>query len=109
MSQRHKHDDALCSVDEKQRNVVFPDAVRNMGGFWRGLYEQKLNFAQSIGLLILVLFYVVLFVGLVADNWPAGPEPFWQKLLYGYGPYFLLSLPLLMFFAVLYWRTGRKK
>jgi hypothetical protein len=107
MSQGNKSGDWMQKVRESQRNTVFPDTARNLGGFWGGLYRQKLNTAQAVGLLILVLFYIVFFVGLVVQNWPTGPEPFWKKIFYGYGPYLLLSLPLLLFFLLLHWRMRR--
>jgi hypothetical protein len=109
MSPGRKSDDWMQKVDESQRNTVFPDTARNFGGFWSGLYRQKLNAAQSVGLLILVVFYLVFFVSVVAQNWPRGPEPFWQKIFYGYGPYLLLSLPLVLFFLLLHWRMRRTK
>jgi hypothetical protein len=99
----------MRDVNERQRNFVFPDTARNLGGFLRGIYEQKLNLAQWVGSLILVMFYVIVFVGLVAENWPTGRESFWQKILHGYGPYLLLSLPLLLFFLLLPWRMHRTR
>ena len=91
----------LDQVKDKQRNVVFPDTARNFGGFWGGLYRQRLNTAQTGGLAVLVVFHVVLFAGLVAMTWPTGDASIWQKIFYGYGPYILLSLPLVIFFLVL--------
>jgi hypothetical protein len=109
MSDGRKQNEWMRDVNERQRNFVFPDTARNLGGFWRGIQTQKLNPVQSVGLLILVLFYVALFVGLVAAHWPAGPESFWEKIFYGYGPYVLLSLPLVVFFLALHWRMRRSK
>ena len=109
MSHGRKSDDWMQKVHESQRNTVFPDTARNFGRFWGGLYRQKLNAVQSVGLLILVVFYILFFVGVVAMHWPRGPEPFWQKIFYGYGPYLLLSLPLLLFFLLLHWRMRRTK
>jgi len=109
MGDGRKHNEWMRDVNERQRNFVFPDTARNLGEFWRGIYEQKINLVQSVGLLILVLFYVALFVGLVAVHWPAGPESFWEKILYGYGPYLLLSLPLLLFCLLVHWRMHRAK
>jgi hypothetical protein len=91
----------LHQSKDKQRNLVSPDTARNFGGFWGGLYRQKLNTVQTVGLAILIVFYVVLFAGLVAMTWPAGDDSFWHKIFYGYGPYVLLSLPLVIFFLVL--------
>jgi hypothetical protein len=109
MSHGHKPDEWLQEVNERQRDIVFPDTARNFGGFWGGLYRQRLNTVQSVGLLVLVVFYVVVFVGLVAEHWPRGEQSFWQKIVFGYGPYLLLSLPLVMFFLLLRWRIPRPK
>jgi hypothetical protein len=80
VNHERKSDDWLRKVSESQRNIGFSDRERNFGGFWGGLYRQKLNTAQSLGLVILIVFYVVLFVGLVAQHWPPGPAPVWQKI-----------------------------
>jgi hypothetical protein len=72
MGQQRKHEDWLRDLHERQRNFVFPDTVRNVGGFWRGIYEQKLNLVQSVGLIILVLFYVTLLVGSLPKVGPPG-------------------------------------
>jgi hypothetical protein len=109
MTPGRKSDEWIHKVNESQRNTDFPDTIRNLGGFWGGIYRQRLNVAQSVGLLILVVFYAILIVGLVAEQWPRGEEPFWQKILYGYGPYLLLSLPLVFFFLALHWRMRRSK
>ena len=108
VNHERKSDDWLRKVSESQRNTGFSDRERNFGGFWGGLYRQQLNTAQSLGLVILIVFYVVLFVGLVAQHWPPGPAPVWQKIFHGYGPYLLLSLPLLLFFLLLQWRMRRR-
>jgi hypothetical protein len=63
MNHGRKSDDWMQKVHESQRNTVFPDTARNFGGFWGGLYRQKLNAVQSVGLLILVVFYILFFVG----------------------------------------------
>jgi len=83
--------------------------MQGAGTFWRGVYKQNLSTTQTVGLLILTLFYVVLLFALVVQHWPSGPASFWQKVLRGYGPYLLLSLPLVMFFLLLHWRIRRAK
>jgi hypothetical protein len=109
MGRGGRNDDWMRDVAERQRNLVFPDTARNLGGFWRGVRNQKLNLAQSVGLLILIVFYVVLLIGLVAQNWSTGPASAWQKVFYGYGPYLLLSAPLILFFLLLHWRMRHTK
>ena len=91
----------LHKVRDKQRNLVFSDTARNFGGFWAGLDRQKLDSVQAVGLGILVVFYVVLLTGLVAMPWPQGDASLGHRILQGYGPYLLLSLPLVIFFLLL--------
>jgi hypothetical protein len=98
---RNRRDTWMQEMEARQRNIVFPDTVQNAGGFWRGLRDSQLNLAQAIGLLILLLFYVLTFTILVYMSWPKGPGAFWEKLIYGYGLYFLLSLPVVIFFVLL--------
>jgi hypothetical protein len=109
MTNERKSDEWMQEVHDTQRNTVFPDTVRNFGGFWGGIYKRKLTALQAVGLLILFVFYVVVFVGLVAMDWPSGEGSFWQKILYHYGPNVLLSLPLVIFFLLLRWRIRSPK
>jgi hypothetical protein len=108
MPVRKNLEDLMREVDARQRNYVFPDTVRNAGGFWRGLYQQKLDRTQTIGFIVLIFFYVLMFIGLVIGSWPSGSASFWEKLLSGYWLYFLLSLPLCCFFLVMHLMLRRK-
>lgn len=101
-------EDLMRELDARQRSYVFPDTVRNAGGFWRGLYQQKLNQTQRIGFIVLIFFYVVIFIGLVIESWPTGSATFWEKLLSGYWLYFLLSVPLVCFFLAMHVMLRRK-
>jgi hypothetical protein len=105
MSNQRKRDEWMRDVAENQRNIVFPDTTRNLGGFWRGIDRQRLN--TALGLFILLLFYIALIVGLITKVWPDGLGSFWQKLFYGYVPYLLFSLPLVLFFVLMRWRIRR--
>ena len=104
MSHGHKSDDRMKEGYESERIAGFSALDRNFGGWWGGLYRQKLNTLQSVGLLVLVVFYVILFAALVINEWPRVEAPFWKKILYGYGPYALLSLPPVFFVVLLRWR-----
>ena len=92
----------------RQDNYVFPATVRNLGGFYRGLYEQSLTGKQWAGFIFLLLFYIVVIVGLVYQQWPHGNGPVWQKIANGYWAYFLLALPIVIFFW-LFNRMARKE
>lgn len=109
MTHRRQSDEWRHKLNQSQRNTVFPDTARNFGRFWGGIYKQKLNTVQSVGLVILVLFYLAFFVALVAMSWPRRHVSFWSTLFYGYGPDVLLFLPLVFFFLVLHWRIRPRK
>jgi|SRR5215469_6744891 len=49
MSNQRKRVEWMRDVAENQRNIVFPDTTRNLGGFWRGMDRQRLNTAQWFG------------------------------------------------------------
>jgi hypothetical protein len=109
MSPTRDPDDFRRDINERQRSYVFPDTVRNAGGFWRGLSNQTLSRFQWFGLFLLLAFYIALIVFLFIQQWPTGPYTLWEKLLHGYGPYLLLSLPLVIFFFVLSRSLNPKK
>ena len=92
MPHRQSREEWMGDISERQRNIVFPDTVRNAGGFWRGIQTQRLNSFQWFGMALLLLFYITLFVLLVQEIWPSGPVPTWKKILFGYGPYLNLLL-----------------
>jgi len=47
MGDGRKHNEWMRDVNERQRNFVFPDMARNLGEFWWGIYEQKLNLEEN--------------------------------------------------------------
>jgi hypothetical protein len=104
-----KHENWIKNVDSSQRNILFADAFRNRTRFWYGIYYQKLNAAQSVGLGILVLFYVVALVAIFRMTWPRGEAPFLKKLAYGYGTQVLICLPAFLLLWFLLWNITRKR
>jgi hypothetical protein len=99
---KHRNPEELAhDLHERQRNIVFPDTARNFGGLWAGLYRQKLNRAQTVGFIVLILFYLVFIVGLVLENS--------EDLRSGYWVYLLLCLPLVGFFFFMRWRLRREE
>src|SRR5579863_1360231 len=50
-------------VDASQRNVIFPDTVRNEGRLWRNLRDgkQKLTIVQGIGVAVVFLSVITVF------------------------------------------------
>ena len=108
----HKQDEWMRKLDERQQNTLFPDTARNLGGLCGGIYKQKLNRVQWVGLLILVVAYVFALIGTIFTTWPRGQGTFWAKLYYGYGPQLLISLPFLMFLLASHWwirRSGSRR
>src|SRR5438309_3346126 len=64
MANNHKRDQWLQDIEARQRNVVFPETVRNEGRFWRNLMEKgHLTATQIIGI---SLMYVSLLGGWLA-------------------------------------------
>jgi hypothetical protein len=106
---RPKRDDWTQDIYARQHNVLLHDQIRNAPRFWGGLRYQKLNLMQWIGLLAVALIYIGVFVLVASESWPSGTAPVWQKILYGYGPYVLLSLPLVFVLLVIDRRFRRKR
>lgn len=108
MGRARKEGTWIKSVDSSQRNTLFADTLRNRTRFWHGIYHQKLNALQSVGLGILVLFYVVAWVATFHMTWPDGEAPFLEKLVYGYGTQVLICLPAFLLLWFLLRRITRK-
>ena len=88
-------------LHKRQRNIVFPDTVRNLGTFWRGLRDNELNGIQWVGLVVIFIFYATLFSGLVYGEWRGHSGSFLPRVIETYGVYFLMSIPLILFFLVM--------
>ena len=96
-----KHDRWMQDIHTRQHNVLPHDQLRNAPRFWGFIRYRKLNLVQWIGLSAVVILYLGMFVLIASESWPSGTEPLWQKILYGYGPSVLLSLPLVFVLLVL--------
>jgi hypothetical protein len=108
MGRARKEENWIKNVDSSQRNILFSDALRNRTRFWHGIYHQKLNAVQSVGLGILVLFYLVALVATFRMTWPDGEAPFLKKLAYGYGTQGLICLPAFLLLWFLLRKMTRK-
>lgn len=74
----------MQDIQERQRNVLFPDTVNNEARFWRNLFEgrQRLTSVGKIGLSIFVFAMVVLVFLISFDgNIPFKANFSWFKLL----------------------------
>jgi hypothetical protein len=105
MSKRGK-DEWLQDVDARQRNVVFPDTALNEGRFWRNLSSSKepLTFLQWIG----VLTVLATLLACLTAFWPRGEGAWWQKVIDGYGVFFLLTVAFVTFIVIGNRRARRK-
>ena len=109
MAVLHKRSRPEEDIDARQRNVLPHDQLRNAPRFWGGLRYQKLNLMQWMGLLAIVLIYLGMLVATASESWPSGTAPVWQEILYGYGPYVLLSLPIFLVLFVIDRKLRRKR
>ena len=96
-------------IHDRQRNIVFPDTTRNLGGFWGGLYRQTLTPLQVAGFVVPIVFYILFAVGVVVMTWPSGEGSIATKVINGYWLNFLLCIPLLIFFLAMRWSLRQKK
>jgi hypothetical protein len=98
----------LDEAKARQRNILFPDTLRNGIGFWKGLYRQKLNRFQWVGFAVLVLFYVTVLISCFYMTWPVGQGSFLEKIYYGYRLQVLVCFPVFLLLAFLLRRMTRK-
>ena len=56
MAEQHQHDRWMQDIEDRQRNVVFPDTVENETRFWRNLGNSRWTIPTKIGTAIPVVF-----------------------------------------------------
>jgi high-affinity Fe2+/Pb2+ permease len=54
--QKRESEEWARDIEDRQRNVVFPDTVQNEARFWRNIGNQRWTPTTVIGLAILALF-----------------------------------------------------
>jgi hypothetical protein len=108
MAHQHQSEELTRDIEGRQRNIVFPDTARNLGGFWGGLYRQRLSVFQWIGLIVLFVFYILWGFFTFARHWPRTPVTLWE-ILNGYSIYLLFVVPLVLFFLLLRRSLRRRK
>jgi hypothetical protein len=72
MANNHKHDQWLKDVEARQRNIVFPDTVKNEARFWHNLSKRPLNTSTKIGLAFLAVMGWGIFARLFYSTIQAG-------------------------------------
>ncbi len=100
----------LKDVNERQRNLVFPDTLRNEMRFWRNLGSGagRLTKAQAIGVALLFAAPLGVIVSEAARRYRyAGPGSVFDRLAgaFGYSVLFLLFLGAV--FLLIGWRARR--
>jgi hypothetical protein len=114
MTKPPKRDAWLAEARDRQRNIVFPDTVRNEGHFWRNLANRRLNFVQQIGFAVVSLFVFWSFAFVVFTSVRMSfsePGSSWHKIMSPLGYWLsVLLLAALVFgpiFALVIWGTRR--
>jgi hypothetical protein len=103
-------DEWMKDAREKQRNVVFPDTLRNEASGWRRLMtsKQPLTVVQTVGIGLLYLAMAVVFWGLISGRLRGSVgSSLFDRVLGGFGDWIVLFGILGAFFLLLRWRVRR--
>ena len=107
---RKREEEWLHDVRESQRNVVFPDTVRNGGRFWLNLVgsKRRLTLGQSIGLGLTLLPCLGVVCGGVYWKLKNSTEgSILERLMPDLGVWIILLVLFGAIFMVLRWRVRR--
>ena len=101
MARRVKRDEWLQDIEDRQRNIVFPDTAANEARFWRNLIDgkQRLTVAQKIGVAIISLMVATLVATSIFEA---------SSLLRGVMNWFI-ALGILVAFLALFTLSTRRK
>ena len=97
-------------VSARQRNVVFPDTVRNEGRLWGNLKsgKQKLTIAQAMGIALIFLVCVRVFWSDAAMRFRyAASGSIFNRLVAAFGWWVIIFGLFGLFFLLLRWRVRR--
>lgn len=100
----------MKDMREGQRNVVFPDALRNEASGWRRLMtgKQPLTTVHTIGIGLLSLGMGVVFWGLISEKLRhSAGNSFIDRVFGGFGDWIVLFAMFGVFFLLLRWRVRR--
>jgi len=100
----------MKDVRERQRNVVFPDTLRNEVSGWRRLMtsKQPLSIVQTVGIgLLFLAMGVVLWVVISDKLRRSAGSSFFDRVFGGFGDWIVLFAILGAFFLLLRWRVRR--
>ena len=104
--------DWLHDVEMRQRNIVFPDTMKNEARFWRNLMSSKghLTATQIIGISLMYLSLIVGWVVLAIIQFHAtsDPDSGWvMHILHAYGVSLISAVFIGCGFLMLRWRVRR--
>jgi hypothetical protein len=97
-------------VNAQQRNVVFPDTVRNEGRLWRNLKtgKQKLTIVQGIGIALIFLACAGIFWSDASMRFRyATSGSIFNRLVAAFGWWVVLFVVCGLFSLLLRWRVRR--
>jgi hypothetical protein len=103
MAPHHQSEELSRDIEGRQRNIVFPDTVRNEARFWRNLGNPPFSTSAKVGLAFIVLFFFGTFgtwiVRIVLEDvqWKQELLTILLGLLFIFGP----------IFAAIVWATRR--
>jgi hypothetical protein len=100
----------MNDVRESQRNVVFPDTLRNEVSGWRRLMTsgRPLTIVQKVGIGLLYLGMGVVFWAPISDKLRrSAGSPFVDRVLGGFGTWIGLFAIFGLFSLLLRWRVRR--
>jgi len=72
MSNRKSPEKWMQDIDARQRNIVFPDTVKNEARFWRNLGTGKSTTATKLGLAVLGLAFYTFLGKILLEAFRAG-------------------------------------
>lgn len=104
-----KRDDWMRDVEQRQRNIVFPDTAANEARFWRGLSATKLTLPQIVGIVLMVAGPVTIILLTGWDKFRHEPPShnFLARLLGAFGDWFLWAIFFGLLFLLMRWGIRR--
>jgi len=102
-------DEFRRDIEMRQRNLVYPDTLRNEARGWRGLMTSKepLSVVQVVGMLIMLLGLPLVMVKLALTQFHDTPGTGVGRLVAGFGGYVIYLLICAALFLLLRWRVRK--
>jgi hypothetical protein len=88
MGNRRDRAQWMQDIDNRQRNVVFPDTVQNEARFWRNLGNTPWKTSTKIGISLIAVFIGAWITFLAATALREGVVPILVALVLVWGPIF---------------------